>query len=74
MAIDTPPDIGYSLEQEKQITSLRNQVVTLKEILGKNVVDMVKDISRNRLTIKTIKQIRDVCNKTLYDSAYKEKE
>ena len=62
---DTSPDIVYSLHQEKQISSLKKEVIVLKELLGKRIDHMVEDIIHNRLTIKTIKQIRNICDNAL---------
>ena len=65
MKRDQAPDIAYSLRQEEHISSLQKEVIVLKDLLGAKVVQMMKDIIRNRLEIRTIRKIRDICNDAL---------
>ena len=68
MKRDEVPDIAYSLRQEEQISSMRGQIIDLKDLLGAKVVQMMKDIIHSRLEIRTIRKIRDICNDALGES------
>ena len=65
MERDQVPNRAYSLRQDEQIRSLRKEVLVLKDILTKDVVALIADIVHNRLEIKTIKKIRDICDDVL---------